>query len=107
MSLERGVSTSAQSARAPSGLSDSGGFAVERKHASPPSRIGRRWSMARAYSQDLRARVIDAALAGMAARQAAVRFGVGIATAIVWVRRARETGGAHGAPAGPAATFEA
>jgi transposase len=28
----------------------------------------------------------------MAARQAAVRFGVGIATAIVWVRRARETG---------------
>jgi transposase len=48
--------------------------------------------MARAYSQDLRARVIDAALAGMAARQAAVRFGVGIATAIVWVRRARETG---------------
>ena len=48
--------------------------------------------MARAYSQDLRARVIDAALAGMAARQAAVRFGVGITTAIVWVRRARETG---------------
>ena len=48
--------------------------------------------MARAYSQDLRDRVIDAALAGMAARQAAVRFGVGIATAIVWVRRARESG---------------
>ena len=48
--------------------------------------------MARAYSQDLRDRVINAALAGMAARQAAVRFGVGIATAIVWVRRARETG---------------
>ncbi len=48
--------------------------------------------MARAYSQDLRDRVIDAALAGLPARQAAVRFGVGIATAIVWVRRARETG---------------
>ena len=48
--------------------------------------------MARAYSQDLRDRVIDAALAGMAARQAAARFGVGIATAIVWVRRARESG---------------
>ena len=43
--------------------------------------------MARAYSQDLRDRVIDA---GMPARQAADRFGVGIATAIVWVRRARE-----------------
>ena len=47
--------------------------------------------MARAYSQDLRDRVIDAALAGLPARQAAARFGVGIATAILWVRRARET----------------
>jgi len=45
--------------------------------------------MARAYSQDLRDRVIDAR---MSARQAAERFGVGIATAIVWTRRARETG---------------
>ena len=43
--------------------------------------------MARAYSQDLRERVIDA---GTSARQAAERFGIGIATAIVWVRRARE-----------------
>ncbi len=49
-------------------------------------------SMARAYSQDLRDRVIDAALAGLPVRQAAVRFGVGIATAILWVRRARESG---------------
>jgi len=48
--------------------------------------------MARAYSQDLRDRVIDAALAGLPVRQAAVRFGVGIATAILWVRRARESG---------------
>ncbi len=48
--------------------------------------------MARAYSQDLRERVIDAALAGMSARQAAARFAVGIATAIAWVRRARESG---------------
>ena len=48
--------------------------------------------MARAYSQDLRDRVIDAALSGVPARQAAVRFGVGIATAIIWVRRARESG---------------
>jgi transposase len=45
--------------------------------------------MARAYSQDLRDRVIDA---GTSAPQAAERFGVGIATAIVWTRRARETG---------------
>jgi transposase len=56
--------------------------------------------MARAYSQDLRDRVIDAALAGMAARQAAVRFGVGIATAIVWARRARETGERKARPQG-------
>ena len=43
--------------------------------------------MARAYSQDLRDRVIEA---GTSARAAAERFGIGIATAIVWVRRARE-----------------
>ena len=43
--------------------------------------------MARPYSQDLRDRVIDA---GLSARQAAERFGIGIATAIVWTRRARE-----------------
>ena len=48
--------------------------------------------MARAYSQDLRDRVIDAALSGASARQVAARFGVGNATAIVWVRRARESG---------------
>ena len=48
--------------------------------------------MARAYSQDLRDRVIDAALSGVSGRQVAARFGVGDATAIVWVRRARESG---------------
>ncbi len=48
--------------------------------------------MARAYSQDLRDRVIDAVSAGLSARGAAKRFGVGLATAIVWVRRARQTG---------------
>lgn len=56
--------------------------------------------MARAYSQDLRDRVIDAALAGLPARQAAARFGVGIATAIVWVRRARQTGERAARPQG-------
>ena len=40
--------------------------------------------MARAYSQDLRDRVIDAALGGMPARRAAAQFEIGIATAIVW-----------------------
>ena len=56
--------------------------------------------MARAYSQDLRDRVIDAALAGLPARQAAARFGVGVATAIVWVRRARQTGERAARPQG-------
>lgn len=49
--------------------------------------------MSRAYSQDLRDRVIDAALKDdLSARGAAARFGIGVATAVVWVRRARETG---------------
>ncbi|MBB4201158.1 transposase [Rhodoblastus sphagnicola] len=49
--------------------------------------------MARAYSQDLRDRVIDAALSGVSsARGSAGHFGIGVATAIVWVRRARQTG---------------
>ncbi len=45
--------------------------------------------MARAYSQDLRERVIRTALGGTSVRQAATRYGVGISTAILWVRRAR------------------
>jgi transposase len=36
--------------------------------------------------------VIDAALSGTPARQAAARFGIGIATAIRWVRQARASG---------------
>ena len=45
--------------------------------------------MARAYSQDLRERVIRTALGGISVRQAAARYGVGVSTAILWVRRAR------------------
>ena len=48
--------------------------------------------MGRAYSSDLRGRVIDMAAAGASARNAAARFGVGVATAILWVRRWRESG---------------
>ena len=48
--------------------------------------------MARAYSQDLRDRVLAATAEGFSARGAAERFGIGIKTAIEWVRRARETG---------------
>ncbi len=45
--------------------------------------------MARAYSQDLRERVVEAGMSGLSARQAAARFGVGVSTVIAWVRRAR------------------
>ncbi len=48
--------------------------------------------MARAYSQDLRERVIKTALNGLPIRRAAARYGVGVSTAILWVRRARQGG---------------
>ena len=48
--------------------------------------------MARPYSQDLRDRVIEATGNGTSARQAAVRFDVGVSTAIKWVERLRDSG---------------
>jgi transposase len=48
--------------------------------------------MGRAYSQDLRDRVIDAARDGTSARQLAARFDIGVTTAILWIGRVRETG---------------
>ena len=49
--------------------------------------------MARPYSLDLRERVVGAVVkGGVSCRQAAEQFGVGVATAIEWVRRLRETG---------------
>ncbi len=49
--------------------------------------------MVRAYSMDLRERVVAAVLnEGMSARGAAARFGVSESSAIKWVRRQRETG---------------
>lgn len=48
--------------------------------------------MARAYGIDLRRRVIEAIDGGMSARAAAVRFSIGVATAIVWHRKWRKTG---------------
>jgi transposase len=49
--------------------------------------------MARAYSQDLRDRVIEAvARGGMSCRGAARRFGVSESSAIKWVQRYRQTG---------------
>ncbi|OUI79686.1 transposase [Acetobacter tropicalis] len=48
--------------------------------------------MARALSDDLRERVLEAGAAGASARSIAARFGVGISTAIRWLRRERESG---------------
>ncbi len=48
--------------------------------------------MARALSEDLRVRVIEAVEAGASRRQAAARFGVGLSSAIRWVDRWRKTG---------------
>jgi transposase len=48
--------------------------------------------MTQAYSADLRSRVIRAASEGLSARAAAARFGIGVSTAIVWVRRFRQSG---------------
>ena len=56
--------------------------------------------MVQAYSPDLRSRVIKAAAGGLSARQAAERFGVGVSTAIVWVRRYRQSGEAVARPQG-------
>src|ERR1700746_3594697 len=49
--------------------------------------------MARPYSMDLRERVVQAVeQGGLSRRQAADRFGIGIKTAIDWLRRFREEG---------------
>ena len=49
--------------------------------------------MGKPYSVDLRERVVAAVeTGGMSCRQAAAQFGVGISTAVNWVRRLRETG---------------
>jgi transposase len=42
--------------------------------------------MAKTYGEDLRGRVIAAVAGGMSRRAAAVRFEVGVTTAILWVR---------------------
>jgi putative transposase len=49
--------------------------------------------MGKPYSMDLRERVVAAVeTGGLSCHQAAAQFGVGVSTAIVWVRRLRETG---------------
>jgi transposase len=56
--------------------------------------------MARAYSEDLRGRVMAAVRGGLSCRAAAERFGVSVSTAIRWVRVWRETGAVCAKPVG-------
>jgi putative transposase len=49
--------------------------------------------MGRAYSIDLRERVVGGVVnGGLSCRQAAAQFDIGISTAVLWVQRFRETG---------------
>lgn len=48
--------------------------------------------MARAYSDDLRGKVLEAMASGLSTHKAADRFGIGVATAVVWAQRLREHG---------------
>ena len=54
--------------------------------------------MGRTLSEDLRLRVIAAVEAGLSRRAAAERFGVGIATAIRWMRAFKATGSTRAQP---------
>ncbi len=56
--------------------------------------------MGRTLSEDLRLRVIAAVEAGLSRRAAAERFGVGIATAIRWMRAFKATGSTRAQPKG-------
>jgi putative transposase len=57
--------------------------------------------MGKSYSKDLRERVVNAVeREGMSRRKAAARFGIGIKTAIDWVRQYRTTGRLSALPRG-------
>lgn len=56
--------------------------------------------MARAYSSDLRDRVVAAVTAGATVRSVADRFGVSVASVVKWSQRYRATGSAAAKPRG-------
>ena len=57
--------------------------------------------MTRAYSSDLRERVIDAIDGGLSTHKAAKRFGLGVATAVRWHRIWRDHGEREARKQGP------
>src|SRR5437660_2650809 len=56
--------------------------------------------MPKAYSRDLRERVVRAVEAGASCHEAAATFEVGVSSAIRWVTRWRQTGSAAAKPMG-------
>jgi transposase len=56
--------------------------------------------MARAYSLDLRERVVAAVRSGQSCRGAAATFGLGVATVVKWWQRYRATGDVAAKPRG-------
>jgi len=56
--------------------------------------------MARAYSLDLRKRVVAAVASGQTCRAVAERFGVSVASVVKWSQRFRATGSAAAKPMG-------
>jgi transposase len=56
--------------------------------------------MARAYSLDLRERVVAAVASGRSCREAAATFGVGVATVVRWWQKQRATGNVAAKPRG-------
>jgi transposase len=56
--------------------------------------------MARAYSLDLRERVVGALTAGQSCRAVAKRFGVSVASVVKWRQRFRASGSAAAKPVG-------
>ena len=56
--------------------------------------------MGRPYSKDLRDRVAGSVASGGTCRQAAARYGVGVATVVRWAQRYRSTGSAAALPMG-------
>ena len=56
--------------------------------------------MARAYSLDLRERVVAAVTAGRSCRAVAAQFDVAVSTVVKWTSRLRDTGSAAAKPMG-------
>src|SRR5437764_14328515 len=57
-------------------------------------------SMAKAYSGDLRARVMEEVLTGASRREAAERYGLSPSVVVIWMERFEETGSVAAKPSG-------